>query len=118
MSELRAKSGVSARALEFAILTAGRTGEVIGAKWSEVDLDGRVWAIPAEWMKAGREHRVPLSDGAIAVLKALPSGSEFVFAREGNQAGGQAPQLALAKTRRSRRHERPASALAAPGGRA
>jgi integrase len=85
MGALRAKSGVSARALEFTILTAARTGEVIGARWSEINLNDKVWAIPAERMKAGREHRVPLSDRAIAVLKALPrgaSGGEFVFARE------------------------------------
>ncbi len=84
MAQLRAKHGVSARAFEFTILTAARTGETIGAKWSEIDLNGGVWTVPAERMKVGQEHRVPLSDRAIAVLKALPrDGGERVFAREG-----------------------------------
>jgi len=60
-AELRPQEGVGARAFEFAILTAARTGEVIGAKWNEIDLDARVWTVPGARMKAGREHRVPLS---------------------------------------------------------
>lgn len=72
MAELRTKEGVSARALEFAILTATRSGEVRGAKWSEIDLQARIWTIPAERMKAGKEHRVPLANEVIALLKALP----------------------------------------------
>jgi integrase len=79
MAELRAKHGTSARALEFCILTAARTGEVLGAKWAEIDLDAKVWIIPAERMKAGREHRVPLSDRALSVLEALPREGDFVF---------------------------------------
>jgi integrase len=71
MTELRRQDGVGARALEFAILTAARTSEVIGAKWSEIDLEGRQWIIPAERMKAGREHRVPLSEPAAAILTAM-----------------------------------------------
>src|SRR5262249_35004419 len=58
-----------ARALEFTILTAARTGEALGASWGEIDLDGKVWGVPAKRMKAGREHRVPLSEAAIAVLE-------------------------------------------------
>jgi integrase len=77
--ELRKREGIGARALEFAILTAARTGEVVGARWDEIDLVTRVWTIPAERMKAGREHRVPLSERAIQILKALPTESEFVF---------------------------------------
>ena len=61
MSELRARSGISALALELTILTAARSGEVIGAKWSEIDLGTKVWTVPAERMKAAREHRVPLT---------------------------------------------------------
>src|SRR6202040_695733 len=72
MTSLRAQEGVAARALEFAILTAARTGEVIGAKWSEIDLEGRLWTVPGERMKAGREHRVPPSAPALAVLATLP----------------------------------------------
>jgi integrase len=57
------------RALEFAILTAARTGEVLGASWGEIDLAAKVWTVPAERMKAGRGHRVPLSDAALALLE-------------------------------------------------
>lgn len=70
MRSLREKKGLSARALEFAILTAARVGEVIGARWNEIDLAAKTWTIPGERMKAGAEHVVPLSDRAIAVLKA------------------------------------------------
>ena len=71
MPRLRAAEGVAARALEFAILTAARTGEVIGAKWDEIDFKAAVWTVPAERMKAGREHRVPLSDRAVELLLEL-----------------------------------------------
>jgi len=68
MTALRAQEGVSARALEFAILTAARTGEVMGARWGEIDTAERLWIVPAERMKAGKEHRVPLSERALAVI--------------------------------------------------
>jgi integrase len=71
MAALRTQEGVGAKALEFAILTAGRTGEVLGARWDEVDLDSKTWIIPAGRMKGEREHRVPLSAPAIAVVAAL-----------------------------------------------
>jgi integrase len=61
---------MGALALQFAILTAARSGEVRGAVWSEIDLDAKVWAIPAERMKGGRAHRVPLSPAAVQVLQA------------------------------------------------
>ena len=79
--ELRKQNGIAARALEFAILTAARSGEVRGAAWSEVDLTNGVWTIPAERMKAKREHRVPLSDRAITLLRALPrfEGTDTIF---------------------------------------
>ena len=73
MTQLRAADGTGARALEFAILTAARSGEVRGATWQEIDLDARVWTISAARMKAAREHRVPLSKAAIDVLSALPA---------------------------------------------
>ena len=79
MAGLRHREGVAARALEFAILTASRTGEVIGAKWSEIDLSKGLWVVPAERMKAGKEHRVPLSDGSLALLEALPREGDYVF---------------------------------------
>jgi len=72
VAALRAREGVAARALEFGILTAARTGEVIGARWPEVDLKAKVWTVPAGRMKGSREHRVPLSDGALEILRALP----------------------------------------------
>jgi integrase len=65
---LRGREGVAAMALEFTILTAARTGEALGATWGELDLDAKVWTIPAGRMKADREHRVPLSVPALAVL--------------------------------------------------
>ena len=71
MVDLRAEDGIAARALEFTILTAARTGEVIGARWSEIDLEGGTWTVPGERMKAGREHRVPLTEPAVAVLRAV-----------------------------------------------
>jgi integrase len=71
LAELRERDGIAARALEFAILTAARTGEVIGARWAEIDLDARLWTIPGSRMKAGREHRVPLSGAALAILQSL-----------------------------------------------
>ena len=81
MAELRMKIGSSARALEFAILTATRSGEVRGAKWQEIDLKNAVWTIPANRMKAEKEHRVPLSDAALKLLNDLPRGdaSDCVF---------------------------------------
>jgi integrase len=69
MAALRTREGLAARALEFAILTAARTGEVLGARWDEVDLEAKVWTLPASRMKGGREHRVPLSRAAVALLK-------------------------------------------------
>jgi integrase len=78
---LRSQEGIAARALEFLILTAARTGEVIGARWDEVDLEEKIWVVPAARMKAGREHRVPLSAAAVAVLEEMKQirESEFVF---------------------------------------
>ena len=72
MARLRSLDSISARALEFAVLTAARTGETIGATWDEVDLDAKLWTIPAARMKGHREHRVPLSDRALEILSILP----------------------------------------------
>jgi integrase len=71
LAVLQGRSEMAARALEFTALTAARTGEVLGASWSEIDLTAKVWTVPAERMKPGREHRVPLSDAALAVLDAV-----------------------------------------------
>jgi integrase len=69
LAALRGRSGMAARALEFAIFTAARTDEVLDAPWNEINLEAKVWTIPAERMKGGREHRVPLSSAALAVLE-------------------------------------------------
>jgi integrase len=82
MAAVRAQEGVAARALELTILTATRTGEVVGARWCEIDLKAAVWCIPPERMKAHREHRVPLSAQALKVLRALEPlrrDDDFVF---------------------------------------
>jgi integrase len=81
MTKLRAEPGVAARALEFLILTAARTGEVREARWSEIDLTAKVWIVPGERTKTGKEHRVPLSPRALELLKAAPreSYSDLVF---------------------------------------
>ncbi|MCJ2067708.1 integrase arm-type DNA-binding domain-containing protein [Methylobacterium sp. J-030] len=77
---LRAQAGTSSLALEFTILTAARTGEVIGATWDEIDLAERTWTVPAERMKGGREHRVPLCDRAVVILKSFRVlGDRYVF---------------------------------------
>lgn len=78
---LRAREAIAARALEFCILTAARSGEVLGALWSEIDLETAVWTIPAERMKAGRAHQVPLSESALKILKDLKAlgSTDFVF---------------------------------------
>jgi integrase len=91
MATLAEEEGVSALALRFAILTAARTGEVIGARWSEIDMQAGLWNVPAARMKAAREHRVPLSDGALVVLREVakprtnPNMEGFVF--PGRKAG-------------------------------
>lgn len=80
VQSLRGREAVAALALEFTILTAARSGEVIGASWSEVDLEKAVWTIPADRMKAGKEHRVPLSPRAVEILKSLkPLGRKCLF---------------------------------------
>jgi integrase len=72
MARLTAVEGTGARALEFTILCASRSGEVRGATWAEIDMHNRMWIVPASRMKAGREHRVPLSDAGMALLQSLP----------------------------------------------
>lgn len=81
MKKLTAVGGMGARALEFTILTAARSGEVRGATWSEIDFDAAMWVVPARRMKEGREHRVALSKAAIKLLKATPrfEGIDLIF---------------------------------------
>ncbi|TDO13797.1 tyrosine-type recombinase/integrase [Halomonas ventosae] len=74
MRDLRQREGMAARCLEFVVLTAVRSGEARGARWSEINLEERIWSIPGERMKNGKPHRVPLSDAAVALLESLPGG--------------------------------------------
>jgi integrase len=71
VAELRKREASAALALELCILTAARSGEILGMRWPEIDFDKKIWAVPAERMKAGREHRVPLSPRAVAILRQL-----------------------------------------------
>ncbi len=71
MSVLRQQEGVAARALEFTVLAAARTGETLGVTWGEIDIDRKVWRIPAERMKAGKEHRIPLSARATEIVRSM-----------------------------------------------
>jgi len=94
MADLRKREGMAARALEFAILTAARSGEVRGATWYEIDLTAKIWTIPADRMKADKEHFVPLSAVAIRLLESLPrdKGNDYVFPA---QKGGAMSDMAL-----------------------
>ena len=87
MGDLRGQVGVAARALEFVILTATRTSETIGAQWDEIDLDKGLWVIPADRIKAGKEHRVPLSAPALAIVKQQAKTKEGVFVFPGGKRG-------------------------------
>lgn len=81
MVELREQTAIGARALEFLVLTAVRTAEALGARWDEIDMDAKMWVIPAERMKGGREHRVPLASRTIILLKEMAEiqQNEYVF---------------------------------------
>lgn len=98
MGELRKQEGTAARALEFAIVTAARTGEVIGARWEEFDLTAGVWTIPAARMKAKKEHRVPLSARALKIIGDQGASDDFVFS--GRRAGQPLSNMALMMTLR------------------
>ena len=100
ITALRAKRGVSPKALEFLILTAARSGEVLGAKWEEIDSATNVWTIPADRMKAGREHRIPLCARAQAIIQIMHTAKSgnFVFPGPTGEAGmSNAALLALMK---------------------
>jgi integrase len=105
MTALRKQTGVAARALEFAILTAARTGETIGARWSEVDLAAKLWTVPASRMKAGKEHRVPLNERAIAILEEMKPLSDV-------GSGGERPDQTEAYLFPGGRHGQPLSNMA------
>jgi integrase len=81
MGQVRARDGISARALELLILTAIRIGEALGARWDEIDLRAKLWTIPKERMKSGKEHRVPMAPRALAIVQEMAElrFNEFVF---------------------------------------
>lgn len=101
MARLRASVGVSARAVEFAALTAARSGEVRGAVRSEFDLEEALWTIPAERMKAGREHEVPLSARAVEIVRAAMQQSTSALVFEGGRAGKGISDTAMVKALRA-----------------
>jgi integrase len=103
MADLRDQTNLGARALEFTILTAARTEQTRGATWPEIDLGAKIWTIPAERMKGGREHKVPLSAPAVALLKDMAAirHSDFVF-----PGAGERPIYARAMAMALRRHTR------------
>jgi integrase len=100
MSDLQARQGTAARALEFAILTAARSGEVLGARWEEFDLGRAVWTVPATRMKAGREQRVPLSRRVLKIVQALHESRNGVFVFAGQKPGKPLSVMALDMLRR------------------
>jgi integrase len=104
MAALRAEAGTAARCLEFTILTAARTSEAIGAKWSEIDFATATWKVPASRIKAAREHRVPLSPAVLALLKAQAKTrvGDFVFPgrRRGNGLSNMAMAVLLKRMKR------------------
>jgi integrase len=96
VAELRQQRGATARALEFLILTAGRTSEVLGAKWSEIDLGARLWTIPGCRMKGSKEHRIPLCERAVELLEEMAAIREGAFVFPGASAGRPLSNMALA----------------------
>ena len=103
VADLRERRATAARALEYCILTAARSGEVLAARWVEIDFDEKVWTIPAGRTKAAREHRVPLSDRALALLNEMEAGrtGEFIFPgqRQGRPLSGMAFEMLLRRFR-------------------
>jgi integrase len=105
MAALRTRSALAARCLEFTILTAARSGEALVATWGEIDAKAKIWTVPAERMKAGVQHVVPLSDAALAVIEALrpenPGGGDRVFAIAGAARSNMAMAMLLRRMGRT-----------------
>jgi integrase len=102
MAELGSLDETKARALEFTILTAARTAEALKATWDEVDLEAKLWTVPAERMKGGKQHCVPLSAKAVEILNGLPrdeSGFLFPSPRGGRHLNEDSMQLLLKRLR-------------------
>jgi integrase len=104
MAALRQRDDGTARALEFTILTAARTGECLGATWDEIDLHNKVWTIPPERMKAGKEHRVPLSATAMTLLGSLKGDRRGDFLFPGEKRGRPLSQMAMSMLLRRMGH--------------
>jgi integrase len=100
VAELRADESLSSSALQFTVLTAARTSEVLGAMWNEIDSKKRIWVIPAERMKSGREHRVPLSGRAVEILDGLKHHGKYVFASISGEPLSNMALLMLLRRRR------------------
>ncbi|MER8882619.1 integrase arm-type DNA-binding domain-containing protein [Mesorhizobium sp. M0816] len=107
VKRLRAAEAMSAKALDFLILTAARSGEVLGAKWPEIEFTEKVWVVPAARMKARKIHRVPLTDAALAILRPLFEArvSDYIFPGETRRGGADAPLSVMAMTMQMRRME-------------
>jgi integrase len=109
MKTLKERRATAALALQFTILTSARTGEVLGARWSEIDLKARIWTVPPNRMKAGKEHRVPLSGAAVQLLEGLadartdPVPMAYVFPgqRPGRPLSGMAMEMLLRRMQAS-----------------
>jgi integrase len=97
LAELRSQQSIAARALEFTILVAARTGEVIGARWSEFDVHNKTWIVPPERMKAHREHRVPLASRALAIIQEMQAfhGGDDAPVFAGGKGGRQFSKMAF-----------------------
>lgn len=94
MKQLRALDYMGAKALQFSILTAARSGEMRLATWEEIDFRAKVWTIPAERMKGGRVHKVPLCASAVKLLKSIPRDSDYIFH---NTKGGRISDVSVSK---------------------
>ena len=105
VAKLRERDAIAAMALEFCILTATRSGEVYGARWSEIDVAAKVWTIPATRMKAARAHRVPLSDRALAILKKLAEAKTGKFVFPGHRDGKPLSNMAMEMVMRRMKFE-------------
>ncbi|MBF0283718.1 MAG: integrase arm-type DNA-binding domain-containing protein [Magnetococcales bacterium] len=102
--ELKNQSGIAARCLEFLILTATRTSEVLGTKWEEIDLTEKRWTIPASRMKAGKEHRIPLSNSALSLLETMADLRMGEYAFPGQNSHKPMSQMAMMMLLRRMRH--------------
>jgi integrase len=96
MKRLAGQDSMAALALRFLVLTAARSGEVLGAKWNEFDLDARIWVVPLSRMKGGREHRVPLSGAALAIIQGLAKAKAGDFAFFGQKPSRPLSNMSLA----------------------